>query len=152
MLRYFSVYGPRQRPDMAFNQFCRAAIEGNPLLVFGDGTQTRDFTFVSDAVAATRAAARVPKAGGKAYNIGGGSQIALGHAIRLIEEFAGQTLEAQWMTPSRGDVRSTAAEITQARADLGYQPATPFEQGLLAEFEWMRESVRLPGTEASRTG
>src|SRR3954468_10641801 len=80
-LRYFTVYGPRQRPDMAFNIFCRAAVRGSPITVFGDGRQTRDFTYVSDVVAATRAPAAVSGVSGQVFNVGGGSRIALADAI-----------------------------------------------------------------------
>ena len=94
-LRYFSVYGPRQRPDMAFSIFCAAALQGDSVVVFGDGTQTRDFTHVADVVSATREAATAADMGGKVYNIGGGSQISLNDGIALIELFAGRRLDVQ---------------------------------------------------------
>jgi UDP-glucuronate 4-epimerase len=142
MLRYFSVYGPRQRPDMAFHRFCRAAIEGRPLSVYGAGDQIRDFTFVADVVNATRSAAQTPGAVGEVYNIGGGSQVALTHAIRLLEEFAGRPLAVEHAEAQPGDIRATGADISRARADLDYEPSVRFEDGLRAEFEWMLAGVR----------
>jgi nucleoside-diphosphate-sugar epimerase len=93
-LRLFSVYGPRQRPDMAFNIFCRAALRKEPIRVFGDGGQTRDFTFVDDVVRAMRMAATSPELPARVFNVGGGSHITLRAALELIEEFAGRKLEA----------------------------------------------------------
>jgi len=138
-LRYFSVYGPRQRPDMAFNRFCRAALEGSQIEVFGDGGQTRDFTYVGDVVDATRAAAVPSAIGGVAYNIGGGSQVSLLETVEVIEAIAGTKLDVVHTDRERGDVRDTGADITRARADLGFEPRTSLEEGLAAEFEWMTE-------------
>jgi UDP-glucuronate 4-epimerase len=137
ILRYFSVFGPRQRPDMAFSKFCRAALHGQPVTVFGDGRQTRDFTYVGDVVTATRAALGAPRAVGGVYNIGGGSRIALLHALDLIQQFAGRRLEVTHLPPQEGDVRDTGADTARARADLGYRPQIGFEDGLRAQFEWV---------------
>jgi UDP-glucuronate 4-epimerase len=139
-LRYFSVYGPRQRPDMAFHLFCRAAVEGNSVEVFGDGRQTRDFTYVGDVVEATRAAGVTPGIEGAAYNVGGGSQVSLLTALKMIEEIAGKKLEVSYATKRRGDVRDTGADIARARADLDFRPVTNLENGLSAELEWMASS------------
>lgn len=136
-LRYFSVYGPRQRPDMAFNIFCRAAIERRPLQVFGDGLQTRDFTYVGDVVAATRAAAITSDAAGSIYNIGGGSRVSLAEAIGRLEQIVGAKLEVDHGPWERGDARDTGADTSRARAELGFEPQTPLDDGLAAEFEWM---------------
>jgi nucleoside-diphosphate-sugar epimerase len=143
-LRYFSVYGPRQRPDMAFNRFCRGALDGEPLTVFGDGEQTRDFTFVGDVVAATRAAAVSPSAPGRVYNVGGGSRVSVNEALELIASFSGRPLDVRYLDTERGDVRDTGAEIVRARRDLGFRPATSVEVGLGAEFEWLREREPRP--------
>ena len=143
-LRYFSVYGPRQRPDMAFNRFCRAALEGEPLSVYGDGEQTRDFTFVGDVVAATRAAAVSPSAPGRVYNVGGGSRVSVNLALELIASFCGRPLDIRYLDSERGDVRDTDAETSRARRDLGFRPRTPVEEGLRAEFEWLTERERRP--------
>ena len=136
-LRYFSVYGPRQRPDMAFHRFCRAAIDGEALAVFGDGEQTRDFTFVGDVVEATRAAGAAPEAVGGIYNIGGGSRISVNRALGLVSELAGRRLEVDYVERVHGDVRDTGADTTLAKHDLDFQPRTPFEDGLREEFEWL---------------
>lgn len=140
-LRYFTVYGPRQRPDMAFNAFSRAAIEGRPIEVFGDGHQTRDFTYVDDVVAATRAAADTPAAAGRVYNIGGGSKASVREALAIIERCVGRALDVAYLDAQRGDVRDTGADTTAARADLGFDPQTPVEAGLEAEFAWVAERV-----------
>jgi UDP-glucose 4-epimerase len=137
MLRYFSVYGPRQRPDMAFNVFCRAALGGQPITVFGDGRQTRDFTYVSDIVAATRAAASRPGVSGRVFNVGGGSRIALADAIERLRELSGRPLEVNHLPMQDGDVRDTGADTTLAEEALGYAPAMEFDEGLRAEFEWV---------------
>jgi len=140
-LRFFSVYGPRQRPDMAFNIFCRAAVEGTPIEVFGDGLQTRDFTFVADVVRASRAAA-ARGVDGRVYNVGGGSQVSLAQTIELIGELAGRRLEVAHLPNERGDVKDTGADTRKARAELGFEASTGLSEGLLAEFEWMARSAR----------
>jgi UDP-glucuronate 4-epimerase len=141
-LRYFSVYGPRQRSDMAFNRFCRAALRGQSLTVFGDGEQTRDFTFVEDVVAATRAAAVSPVAPGRVYNVGGGSRVSVNEALGLLASFAGRPLDISHVGSERGDVRDTGAATVRARRDLDFRAATAFEDGLWAEFDWMRKELR----------
>lgn len=140
-LRYFTVFGPRQRPDMAFNIFCRAALRDEPLVVFGDGNQSRDFTFVSDVVAATRAAAEPAAPSGGVYNIGGGTPATLREALGLIGDFVGRPLRVTYRDREHGDVRDTAADTTRARQDLGFAPETSLPDGLHAEFEWVRESL-----------
>jgi UDP-glucuronate 4-epimerase len=141
-LRYFSTYGPRQRPDMAFHRFCRAALLGEPLTVFGSGEQTRDFTFVADVVAATRAAAIAPAAAGQAYNVGGGSRVSVNEALELIVSFAGRPVEIVRLDAEKGDVRDTGADTSRARRDLGFEPTTTVAEGLQAEFEWMAGQER----------
>ena len=143
-LRFFSVYGPRQRPDMAFRRFCGAAIAGRPIELFGDGRQTRDFTFVADVVAATRAAAAAAGVGGRVYNIGGGSRVSLNSALERLAAIAGRPLDVRRRGREDGDVRHTGADIERARAELRFEPATGLEQGLASEFEWVR-ARRPPG-------
>ncbi len=140
-LRYFTVYGPRQRPDMALHRFCRAAVTGEPITVFGDGTQRRDFTFVGDVVAATRAAAVAPDVGGRAYNIGGGSQVSLQQVLELLAGLAARPLDVRHVGAEAGDVRETSADTRRAAQDLGYAPAATFADGLRAEFEWTLERL-----------
>jgi nucleoside-diphosphate-sugar epimerase len=139
-LRYFSVYGPRQRPDMAFSRFLAAASTGQPIQVMGDGAQTRDFTYVADVVAATRAAATSPKAVGNVYNIGGGSQTTVREAIEILEGLLDGDLTLDHRSPEPGDVKRTGADIGRARADLGFEPRTSLSEGLLRQFTWARES------------
>lgn len=136
-LRFFSVYGPRQRPDMAFTIFCEAAVAGRPITIFGDGHQTRDFTFVGDIVTALRRAAEVPGVEGRVYNVGGGSQTSLNDALALIEKLAGRKLDVTHVEREYGDVRDTGADTTRAREELGVQPATPFDEGIAEQFRWV---------------
>jgi nucleoside-diphosphate-sugar epimerase len=142
-LRYFSVYGPRQRPDMAFDRFCRAALDGSPITVYGDGWQTRDFTFVEDVVRGTRRAAETAEAAGNVYNIGGGSQISLRRALELLEEIAGHSLDIAYDAVQAGDVRDTAADTTRARVELDFVPEWEFARGLEAQFQWVRAQLAL---------
>lgn len=137
-LRYFTVFGPRQRPDMAFNIFCRAALDDDEIHVYGDGHQTRDFTFVADVVAATRAAATAAIDSGGAYNIGGGLRGSLRDILGAIEELAGRQLKLIFEEEMPGDVRDTGAETSKARKDLGFAPLTSLQDGIAAEFEWLR--------------
>lgn len=135
-LRYFTVYGPRQRPDMAFHRFIRASLEGTPITLYGDGEQTRDFTYVADAVAATMAAGDrgVP---GRAYNVGGGSRVSMNQVIEIIGRVAGRPLEVRREPAQKGDMRDTYADTTLARADLGFSPSVTLEQGIEAEYRWL---------------
>jgi nucleoside-diphosphate-sugar epimerase len=137
-LRYFTVYGPRQRPDMGFHKFLRATILGEPIAVFGDGEQTRDFTFVKDAVAATIAAGTkgVP---GRVYNIGGGSRVSVNEVLDLIGRIAGRRPAVRVDPAQKGDMRHTYADTSLARADLGFAPTVALEEGLAAEYQWLTE-------------
>ena len=137
-LRYFSVYGPRQRPDMAFTIFCRRLLAGQPLHLYG-GTQTRDFTYVADVVAATRAAAGTPTPPGRVYNVGGGERTSLNRALEVLAGLAGRPLDVRRGGRESGDVLHTAADITRAREALGFEPATSLADGLRAELEWAAE-------------
>ena len=136
-LRYFTVYGPRQRPDMAFHRFMRAAVRGEELHVYGDGLQTRDFTYIDDVVAATRAAGElgVP---GAVYNIGGGHRVSLNEVVDSICAMADKPVTVRRLEKERGDVRHTWADTTRARADLKFAPATDLRDGLLEEHKWIR--------------
>jgi UDP-glucuronate 4-epimerase len=139
-LRYFSVYGPRQRPDMAFSVVCRRVLRGEPVELFG-GDQTRDFTFVADVVDATRAAATSPEVGGAVFNIGGGSRVSLATALDLLGEISGTPIEVHHSEHQHGDVRDTAADISAARNVLAYSPSVPLEQGLAWQWEWAVEAM-----------
>ena len=135
-LRYFTVYGPRQRPDMGFHKFLRATRLGEPITVFGDGDQTRDFTFVSDAVNANVLAATrgVP---GRVYNIGGGSRVSVNDVLKMIERVAGKPPIIKVDPAQKGDMRHTCADTSLAQADLGYAPTVGLEEGLTAEYQWL---------------
>jgi UDP-glucose 4-epimerase len=136
-LRYFTVYGPRQRPDMAFHRLFRCAIRGEEFPMFGDGNQTRDFTFVKDAVAATRASAE-KDCSGKVYNIGGGSRVSLLEVIEEAERIAGEKITLRRESTQKGDMRDTFADTSRAQEDLGYRPQVGLRKGLEAEWEWIR--------------
>ena len=139
-LRYFTVYGPRQRPDMAFHKFFKAVIRDEAISIYGDGQQTRDFTFVSDVVAANLAAGSVPEAIGEVFNIGGGSRVNLMDVLAIIEKITKQPLKKEFVAKARGDARHTSADISKAREILGYQPKISLSEGLAKEWEWI-ESV-----------
>jgi nucleoside-diphosphate-sugar epimerase len=135
-LRYFTVYGPRQRPDMGFNRFFSAVLDGRPVTQYGDGLQTRDFTFVADAVTATAAAA-VQGAPGRVYNIGGGSRVSLLEVFDLIGRVSGRPVTIDHRPAQKGDMRDTFADTSRARGDLGFTPAVTLEEGLQDMFVWM---------------
>ena len=128
-LRYFTIYGPRQRPDMAFNRFIAAALEGRPVTVFGDGEQVRDFTYVADIVAATIAAAGSGRPG-TSYNVAGGTQTSIREVIETIGELTGGPVAIDHRDPIPGDARRTGADTSRARADLGYEPSVGLREGL----------------------
>ncbi len=136
-LRFFTVYGPRQRPDMAFHRFLRSARDGEVLTVYGDGLQTRDFTYVDDIVAAVRAAALSGRAGG-VYNVGGGERIALNDVLKLVETVTGRTPRVVRQEAQKGDMRDTFADTRAARTDLGFRSTVPLAEGLAREWEWLR--------------
>lgn len=138
-LRYFTVYGPRQRPDMGFHRFFKAVMAGTPIAQFGDGKQTRDFTFVADAVTATATAA-TRGTPGAVYNIGGGSRVELLDVFELIRRVTGRAVTVDRIDAQHGDMRDTYADTTRARADLGFAPTVTLEQGLRAQFDWMKSA------------
>ena len=141
-LRYFTVYGPRQRPDMAFNRFIRAALQRQPITLYGDGEQTRDFTFVSDAVEATIAAGErgVP---GRAYNVGGGSRVSVNQVLDIVAHLSRRKLDIRREPSQKGDMRDTYADTSLARADLGFAPSVTLPEGLEAEYRWLSSSAAL---------
>ena len=141
-MRYFTVYGPRQRPDMGFHRFIRAAIRNEPVTLYGDGEQTRDFTFVTDAVAATIAAGERGVTG-RAYNVGGGSRVTINHVLEIIGRVSGRALKIQREPAQKGDMRDTYADTSLARADLGFAPRVTLEEGIEAEYKWLSTSQAL---------
>lgn len=139
-LRYFTVYGPRQRPDMAFHRFLRAQLQGDRLQLYDDGEQTRDFTFVADAVAANLLAIENGTPGA-AYNIGGGSRVSVNHVLEIIGELTGRPPEVDRQEKQKGDVRDTHAAADAARDELRWTPKTKLRDGLAAELEWLRGEI-----------
>ncbi|MGE5177400.1 MAG: NAD-dependent epimerase/dehydratase family protein [Hyphomicrobiales bacterium] len=137
-LRYFTVYGPRQRPDMGIHKFFEAARRGTPVTVYGDGLQTRDFTFVADAVRATRTALE-RRTEPLVYNVGGGHRIALNDLLDAIGRIADRPLTRRMEPAQAGDPRDTSADTTLARRDLAYAPATDLTEGLRRQWEWQRK-------------
>jgi nucleoside-diphosphate-sugar epimerase len=141
-VRYFTVYGPRQRPDMAFHKFIKAALKGTPLTLYGDGEQTRDFTFVTDAVAATIAAGDKGVTG-RAYNIGGGSRVSVNKLFEILGRIHGAPLDIRREPQQKGDMRDTFADSSLARRDLGFAPQVSLEQGLEAEYRWLASTPQV---------
>jgi UDP-glucuronate 4-epimerase len=133
-LRYFTVYGPRQRPDMAFARLVDALAHRGSFEVYGDGTQSRSFTYVADVVEATIAALDAPA--GSVYNVGGGEEASLREAIGLLEEIAGRPLEVSYGPPQAGDMRRTRADTTRIERDLRWRATTPLRDGLEAQWSW----------------
>lgn len=136
-LRYFTVYGPRQRPDMAFSRFTMAALAGGEIEVYGDGKQTRDFTFVLDAVEANMLASRY-EGDGDIFNIGGGSRSSVLDVIEIIRRETGGDPAVRFMEKARGDVLDTWADTSKAARELGFKPTIGLEEGLKREIEWYR--------------
>jgi len=137
-LRYFTVYGPRQRPDMAFHKFLQAMLHRQAISIYGDGQQTRDFTYVSDVVAANLAAACVPQAVGEIFNIGGGSTVMLNQVLSLMEEIVGYSVPRNYLPKAVGDARHTAADVSKARQILDYQPQVSLPWGLTQQWYWIK--------------
>ena len=140
-LRYFTVYGPRQRPDMAFHKFIKANLTDESLTLYGDGEQTRDFTYIDDAVEANYLASQKGKPGG-VYNIGGGSRVTVNDVLGRMEKILGKPHKIERLGVQTGDVKDTFADTTRAQTDLGFKPAFNLDEGLAREAQWVEE--RLP--------
>ncbi len=144
ILRYFSVYGPRQRPDMAYHILIKKLFTGGSFPLFGDGEQTRSNTYVADCVKATMLAAdHRAKALGQVFNVGGGEIVSLNNVIKQLEDLTGRKAVIERGPPRPGDQKHTAANIDKARRLLGYQPATPYRVGLAAQVEWQKKQLGL---------
>ena len=135
VLRYFNAYGPRQRPDMAFPRIVEALIEGRPFTLYGDGEQSRSFTYVLDVVAASMLARERADAG-SVYNVGGGQEATMNETIAMLEGISERRLELVRTEAVAGDQRRTKADTTRIRDDLGWQPTTSLEDGLRAQWRW----------------
>lgn len=139
-LRYFTVYGPRQRPDMAFARFVKAAINDSQIRIFGDGEQIRDFTFVEDVVQANILAASIDSRPGSVFNVAGGTSISVNAVLRLLEEISGLRLRVEYLSPVAGDVSRTGGDTRRIADDLGWQPYIGVEEGLRSQLAWARAS------------
>jgi nucleoside-diphosphate-sugar epimerase len=135
-LRFFSVYGPRQRPDMAFTKFCRALVEEAPLTVFGDGKQVRDFTYVADVVEVVSRALGNEAAVGEVVNVGGGSPCTLDEAIGVLAEVSGKVPSRHHLERQKGDVQETRADTHRLERLFGFKPGTPLREGMARQWEW----------------
>jgi nucleoside-diphosphate-sugar epimerase len=142
-VRYFTVYGPRQRPDMAFTPLLEALADGGTFRLFGDGSASRSFTFVGDAVDATVAAIERGRAG-ELYNVGGGDEATMAETIALAEEISGRTLAVERHGAAAGDVRRTRADVAKAEEELGWRPTTSLADGLEAQWAWVAGRVAAP--------
>jgi nucleoside-diphosphate-sugar epimerase len=136
VLRYFSVYGPGQRPDMGYHRFMKAILQGEPLVVYGDGQQVRGNTFVLDCVAATMAA--IGASPGEVYNVGGGETASVWDIIRKIEAISGRKAQIRREPARPGDQRSTAADTAKLRQHLGWEPRTRLDDGLAQQWAWQK--------------
>jgi UDP-glucuronate 4-epimerase len=141
MLRYFTVFGPRQWPDMAMTRLLAQALRGEPFPLYGTGEQSRDFTYVADAVEATiRAMTDAPA--GATYNVGGGNEATLAEVVRIVEEITGREVRLDRRPAASGDVLRTTADTTRLRAELDWRPAVDLEEGLRNQLAWLEASRR----------
>jgi UDP-glucose 4-epimerase len=138
-VRYFTVYGPRQRPDMAFSRFMQAMVDGEPIEVFGDGEQTREFTYVSDAVEGTIKAATADVVG-QVVNLGGGSRVTINRVLATLEDISRAKARRKTLPAAPGDPRHTGASINLARELLGWEPRVSLREGLTRQWEWFQAS------------
>jgi nucleoside-diphosphate-sugar epimerase len=143
-LRYFNIFGPRQDPSSPYSgvlaKFCAAFLEDTQPVVFGDGQQTRDFTFVENAVQANLLACEAPNVSGKVFNIGTGGRVSLNDVLRVLAKISGKTLDTKYDPPRDGDIRDSQADISQAKEFLGYDPQVSFEEGMSRTLEWYRST------------
>jgi nucleoside-diphosphate-sugar epimerase len=142
-LRYFNIFGPRQDPDSPYSgvlsRFATAFLQDEPPVVFGDGEQSRDFTYVENAVEANLLACEAPAVSGGVFNIGTGDRFTLNQTLDILRRVSGKKLQAKHEPPREGDIRDSQADITAAREFLGYEPSVRFEEGLERTYDWYRE-------------
>jgi UDP-glucose 4-epimerase len=145
-LRYFNVFGPRQDPTSQYSgvlsRFITAFLEGSEPVVFGDGEQSRDFTFVENVVDATLRASEAPGVSGRVFNVGTGERFTLNHTLALLGKISGSQVRARYEPPRTGDIRDSQADISLARKFLGYEPRVGFEEGLRRTFNWYRSDFK----------
>jgi nucleoside-diphosphate-sugar epimerase len=153
-LRYFNIFGPRQDPSSPYSgvlaKFCTAFLEDSQPVVFGDGEQTRDFTYVENAVQANLLACEAPNVSGKVFNVGVAGRVSLNAVLRELGKITGKTLDAKYEPPRDGDIRDSQADISQAKEFLGYDPQVTFEDGLARTFEWYRETQTKAAAKAEK--
>jgi nucleoside-diphosphate-sugar epimerase len=140
-LRYFTVYGPRQRPDMAFHRFINSVMDDEPIVLYGDGEQSRDFTFVAD-IAEANVAAAASNAVGSVYNLGGGSRTTVNEVIATIGGLVGREPRVDRREVQKGDVKHTAADTSAARRDIGFAPRVTLAEGLARQVKWQKDVLR----------
>lgn len=141
-LRYFTVYGPRQRPDMAFHRFCKALLRNEPIRLYDDGNQTRDFTYIGDIVEANMRAAISQEAVGQVMNIAGGSHVDLHSVLALLQQISDRPVKVYFEARQHGDVRHTFADIQRAQQLLDYYPRVSLEDGLMQEFNYVQSKYK----------
>jgi nucleoside-diphosphate-sugar epimerase len=155
-LRYFNIFGPRQDPGSPYSgvlaKFCAAFLEDSQPVVFGDGEQTRDFTYVDNAVQANLLACEAPNVSGKVFNVGVGGRVSLNQVLLELGKITGKKLEAKYEPPRDGDIRDSQADISQAQEFMGYQPNVTFEEGLAQTFEWYREMQAKAAAKTEKSG
>jgi len=158
-LRYFNIFGPRQEPTSPYSgvlaKFCTAFLDETEPVIFGDGEQTRDFTYVDNAVQANLLACEAPNVSGKVFNIGVGGRSSLNQTVTLLSNISGKKLEPKYEPARDGDIRDSQADISQAREFLGYEPSVAFDEGLRRTFEWYRvtqEKARATPTDVTPPG
>jgi UDP-glucose 4-epimerase len=137
-LRFFTVYGPGQRPDMAFHKFFKSILKDEEITIFGDGQQTRDFTFIDDIISANLSSIENGRAG-ENYNLGGGTRVKLSDIIPILEDITQKTVKIRYAQGQKGDVQHTYADIRKAKKDLQYSPECPLEEGLRSQWDWMKD-------------
>jgi nucleoside-diphosphate-sugar epimerase len=150
VLRYFTVYGPRQRPDMLFARAIRALIDDSPLEIYGDGTQSRAFSYVADTVSATIKAMEAERTS-PVYNVGSSEEATIQQTLAMLEEIAGDSIDVRYGPKAVGDVRRTSADTSRIRAELGWEPHVRLADGLRMHWEWAqsRAPVGLWGKSAA---
>lgn len=139
-LRYFTVYGPRQRPDMFFRRVCERLLDGREFEIYGSGEQSRSFTYVDDVVSATRAVLERAPAGG-VYNVGGGEEASMRDAITLLERISGRPLAVRHVEAAKGDMKRTSADVTRILDDVGWTAETSLHDGLIRMWSWAAARV-----------
>ncbi len=140
-LRYFTVYGPKQRPDMAFHRFCKSILTDKEIVIYGDGEQTRDFTFIKDAVMANIQTSK-SECEGAVYNIGGGARISVNEVLKILEDIAGKKAKIIYSEKQKGDVTHTYADTSKAKSEIGFSPSFPLAEGLRQELLWVEQNIK----------